>query len=244
MVPMGFSTGTLALGNFRRGLQILGGKMAVAVELSALRDVELEPLVRSFDTLDLSQFKYVSVHAPSRFETLTEAQVLELLTAAFEREWPVVVHPDVIQDWPAWSSVGDLVCIENMDKRKPIGRTADELERIFERLPAASMCFDIGHARQVDPTMSEAMAILRRFAGRIRQLHVSDVNSASVHEPLNHVAALAFARVAHLIPRSVPIIMETPVEERWMEAEMRRALRSLQVAPEAGTTRSDATIVD
>ena len=45
MTPIGFSTGTLALGDFRLGLQQLYGKQAMAVELSALRDMELEPLV-------------------------------------------------------------------------------------------------------------------------------------------------------------------------------------------------------
>lgn len=223
MVPIGFSTGTLALGDFRLGLKMLHGKKAVAVELSALRDTELRPLVESLDELDLSQFEYVSVHAPSQFVTIDEVQVLDLLSKVFDRNWPVVVHPDVIENWAAWKQYGDLVCIENMDKRKPIGRTADELKAIFERLPEASLCFDIGHAMQIDPTMLEARAILLECGQRIRQLHVSDVNSQSGHEPLNFVAESSFARVAHLIPPNVPVIMETPVSEPWLESQMLRA---------------------
>ena len=61
----------------------------------------------------------------------------------------------------AWARFGALLCIENMDKPKPIGQPAAELVRIFHVLPRASLCFDIGHARQVDTTMSEATAILQ-----------------------------------------------------------------------------------
>jgi len=223
MAPMVFSTGTLALGDFRLGLQMLRGKTALAVELSALRDTELQPLIESLDELDLSQFEYVSVHAPSQFLTIDEAQVLKLLAKVFDRKWPVVVHPDVIEDWSAWREHGDLVCIENMDKRKSTGRTADELQLIFDRLPEASLCFDIGHAMQIDPTMLEAKAILLSHGQRIKQLHVSDVNSQCGHEPLNMVAESAFARVVHLIPKDIPVIMETPVSEQWVESQMRRA---------------------
>ncbi|MCP3980333.1 MAG: hypothetical protein GY716_13600 [bacterium] len=224
---MGFSTGTLALGDFRLGLQMLRGNRTIAVELSALRDYELQALVDGLDDLDLSQFSYVSVHAPSRFVELSEVQAVGLLEAVFRRDWPVVLHPDAVQDWSLWRDHGSLVCIENMDKRKPIGRTAAELTEIYDHLPDASLCFDIGHARQVDPTMFEARAILTTHGHRLKQMHVSDVNSASVHEPLNQVAEWAFSRVAHLIPAHVPIIMETPVPEERLQAEMRRAQRAL-----------------
>jgi len=68
-----------------------------------------------------------------------------------------------------------------------------------EVLPRASLCFDIGHARQVDPTMSEAAAILQRYSARLRQLHVSEVNSQSKHDSLSFESILAFRRVSHLV---------------------------------------------
>lgn len=222
-MTIGFSTGTLALGDFRRGLQMLNGKVAAAVELSALRDSELDSLVRSLDDLDLSQFAYVSVHAPSAFRSLSEEDVLSLLDQVFARGWPVVVHPDVIVNWSSWRDYGELVCIENMDKRKPVGRTTSELADVFEKLPDASFCFDIGHAHQIDATMLEAALMLRAYRSRLRQIHVSDVNSESRHEPLNCVAESAFRRVVHRIPDGIPIIMETPVEEQWVDAEIERA---------------------
>ena len=54
MRPIGFSTGALAKGDFRRGLEILRRHKIEIVELSALRQPELEPLMSSLDDLDLA----------------------------------------------------------------------------------------------------------------------------------------------------------------------------------------------
>jgi hypothetical protein len=68
MKCIGFSTGALARGDFRRALQMLSGKNVNAVELSALRQDELAPLVQQLGQLDLSRFQYISFHAPSAME--------------------------------------------------------------------------------------------------------------------------------------------------------------------------------
>ena len=106
--------------------------------------------------------------------------------------------------------------------RKSVGRTASELIPYFDELTEARLCFDIGHARQVDPTMCEAEVMLDTFQGRIRQIHLSLVNSNSVHEPLNYESIMAYRRVAHLIPRNVPIILETPVSGERLRAEIEK----------------------
>jgi len=219
---VGFSTGSLALQNFRMGLQMVQGQPTAAIELSALREGELQPLVEALDSLDLGQFSYISFHAPSKLVALTEPSLVAVLQPVIERGWPIVVHPDVITDFAAWQVLGDLLCIENMDKRKPVGRTADELAPFFDALTEARLCFDIGHARQVDPTMCEAEIILERFQDRIRQVHMSLVNSNSVHEPLNYESIMAFKRVAHRIPKNVPIILETPVSSDRLAAEIEK----------------------
>jgi hypothetical protein len=48
--------------------------------------------------------------------------------------------------------------------------------------------------------MSEAIAILQRYSTRLRQLHVSEANSQSKHDPLSFESILAFRRVSHLVP--------------------------------------------
>ena len=120
-----------------------------------------------------------------------------------------------------------MLCVENMDKRKPIGRTARELDQIFKQLPDASLCFDIGHARQCDSTMTEAYLILKEFGSKLRQVHVSEVNTASKHDPLSYGSVIAFREVAHLIPDAVPLILETPVELACMAAEMAKVRDAL-----------------
>src|SRR5438105_2720964 len=167
MRPMGLSTGSLAYGDFRRALKILENKMTAAVELSALRERELAPLINELDSIDLSSFKYISVHAPSKFGEAHDEEIIPLLKRVTERGWPIVVHPDVIRDVSAWDSFGEFLLIENMDKRYPLGRTADELIKIFARLPKAGLCFDAGHCRQVDQTMNESYLVLKEFGKRL-----------------------------------------------------------------------------
>jgi hypothetical protein len=226
---IGFSTGALARSDFRKALQMLCGKKVSAVELSALRQDELVPLVEQLEHLDLSPFQYVSFHAPSAMEPSFEPLALRLLLQVAARKWPIIVHPNAMYTPSEWRRLGDCLCIENMDKRKPIGQTAKNLAEIFETVPDASLCFDIGHARQVDPTMSEASAILHRFRGRIRQLHVSEVNTQSKHDPLSFESILAFHKVSHLVPVDIPVILESKVEESEINGEIQSALNALSV---------------
>ena len=225
MQKIGFSTGSIALDDFRRGLDVANHWLTSAVELSALREQELEPLLAARDELgtDLQRFEYVSLHAPSKRVLLSEAALVRKLRPVAERGWPIIVHPDLIEDARWWRSLGDAVCIENLDRRKRCGRTAAELKRIFSELPDATLCFDIGHARQVDPTMQEAETILRIYHRRLRQVHMSYVNSQSRHERLNYGSILAFRRVAHWLSDTVPIILETPVDSSQVEEEIAAA---------------------
>ncbi len=230
MRNIGFSTGALARGDFRAALRMLAEKRCSAVELSALRQSELAPLVEQLGGLDLGQFEYVSFHAPSSMEPSFEATALQLLERVAHRGWPIIVHPDAMHTRQEWMRLGNRLCIENMDKRKPVGQTASDLAEIFKDLPNASFCFDIGHARQVDPTMSEASAILRRFGGRIQQVHVSEVNTQSKHDPINLESILAFQKVAPLILPEIPVILESRVEESEIEQEIQSALSALNTA--------------
>ncbi|MBK5291132.1 MAG: hypothetical protein JJE04_05460 [Acidobacteriia bacterium] len=224
---MGFSTGALAYADFQRGLAMTRTAGCAAVELSALRQPELFPLLESLNSLDLTGFEYVSIHAPSQFEPAWEEMVWDRLREESWRSWPIVVHPDALFDFSRWRELGHLLCVENMDKRKPIGRTAKELGLIFKQLPEASLCFDIGHARQCDPTMTEAYLILREFGSKLRQVHVSEVNTRSKHDPLSYASILAYQEVAHLIPAHVPLILETPVAEDQMESEIAKVREAL-----------------
>ena len=227
MRKIGFSTGALAHSDFRQGIEVLRRKGIVVIEISALRQQELEPLVLSLDGLDLSGFDYVSIHAPSRIKDCSEPRILALLQDVVKRKFPIIVHPDVIKDSDAWRSLGSLLVVENMDKRKPCGRTAEELDRVFDQLPEATFCLDLGHAHQVDKTMSEASLILRRFGERLRQLHLSEVSTAHKHNPLSMESVFAFRRVSNEIADDVPVVLESRVNLEEVEDEIAFARRAL-----------------
>lgn len=210
---IGFSTGAIARGDYRRALEVLRGLAVEVVELSALRIQELAPLVNDLDRLDLTQFSAVSFHAPSMFGAAEEAYVATLLRSVAQRGIPVVIHPDSLWNFDVWREFGGSLLVENMDKRKPIGRSAAELAEIFARLPEAGFCFDIGHARQVDPSMLEAYKLLTEHGSRLRQVHMSELNTASHHEPMSLYAIHAFRRVAGLIPADVPVVLETLIDQ-------------------------------
>jgi hypothetical protein len=122
-----------------------------------------------------------------------------------------------------WRGFGDLLWIENLDKRKPIARTTAELDKVFELFPNASFCFDVAHARQIDPTMSEASRMLRSFGGKLRQIHASGLNSNSTHSALSAAASSAFSKISSLVPQDIPIILESPIAENAIEAELEYA---------------------
>jgi hypothetical protein len=240
MRTIGFSSGSLAYADFRRALDMLRGKPVRALELSALRECELQPMVEALDELDLSQFNYISFHAPSGFPEEHEVEVFEMLSQVVRREWPIIVHPDVCHDFELWGRLGPQLCIENMDRRKALGRTVVELQEIFDKLPEASFCLDIGHARQVDSTMAEAHFMLKRFDRRLKQVHMSEVNTSSKHDTLSYASVLAFREVAPLLREEVPVILETPVSEDGIVSEMRLAMEALPTRHEQKAYRWSA----
>jgi hypothetical protein len=227
MRKIGFSSGAIAYGDFMGALATLSATQFPCLELSALRVSELEPLLTALPQLDLSSYSYISFHAPSNFSRTEEAWIADMLYAGVPKQWPIVIHPDTISDFALWTRFGQRIAIENMDRRKPIGRTARELQEIFKSLPDASLCFDVGHARQCDPSMTEAFLILSRFAGKLVQVHISEVNSASQHDSISHGAKLAFQQIAGMIPEWVPIIVESRILAGQLEEEAMRAVDAL-----------------
>ena len=133
----------------------------------------------------------------------------------------------MITNFPLWKQLGASLCIENMDKRKPIGRTSEELTLIFQNLPDATLCLDVGHARQVDPSMYETRQILKFHGHRLAEIHLSEVNCASGHEPLSLLAVWAFQTIAPLLPEHIPIILESPVTAEQISQEIRLAREAL-----------------
>jgi hypothetical protein len=235
MALIGFSTGALKLGNFKQALHLMNGTSMTAGELSALRLHELPVLISALPKLNLEQFHYISVHAPSRFSADEEDGVIDLLRQIPER-CPIIIHPDTIHAPGKWAGFGSQLAIENMDRRKTDGQGVEELCRWFEQLPSARMCFDLAHAHQCDRTMTEAFRILLQFKDRIRQLHISELDSTGHHFPLSYGSMQAFSEIASLIPAEAPAILESlnplqgedeDIQRVWIEREAGRAMRAI-----------------
>lgn len=195
------------------------------MELSALREEELQALVDAFSELTFEGLTYVSFRAPSKLSALGQADLVEQLAKLRGRVHGIVVHPEVIQDFPAWRPIQDLLLLENMDQRKPGGRTVNDLARYFAELPKMRFCLDLGHARQIDPAMLLAIKLLEAFGDRLAELHLSEVDADSNHVPLSTSAVQSFRRISRLIPAEVPTIIESvlPPEAIAEEIEMARA---------------------
>lgn len=219
-MKIGYSTGTLALGDFRKGISLLKERNIKTVELSALRENELDGILSFIDSNELDSFEYISVHAPSKLENIKESDLVNKLQKVQCKGWNIIVHPDIIVDFSLWNSLGNSLCIENMDKRKPIGQTTKDLISIFEKLPHASFCLDLGHSRQIDPTMIETKMMIREFYHRLKQIHISHVNSFNKHEPLNYGAIVAFESIWNRLPQDTPIIIESVVDNDGINREI------------------------
>lgn len=220
---IGFSTGCINEGNYQQGIDLLKNMEIKLVEVSSLREKELPVFLGELNKIDFSTFEYVSFHAPSRLMLYNETELVEALKPILEKGWPIIVHPDIITDFKLWQTFGESLCIENMDIRKPIGRTYKDLIKLFDILPDASFCFDIAHAKQIDPTMFEARMMINHFKSRIKQIHLSDVNSKSKHEALNYESYISYSRLSPLIPTEIPIIIESPTRDHKLNSTLQNA---------------------
>ena len=122
----------------------------------------------------------------------------------------IVVHPDVLEDIDAWRPLGRRLVIENMDARKASGQTANQLEELFDALPDAGLCFDIAHAKHVDPSLDEGAAILDRFTARLRHVHLSSLDQDGHHVPLTSEDEMLYPDLLERC-RDVPWILEAPL---------------------------------
>lgn len=181
-----------------------------AIELAALSETELPGLLAYLGGRPSLPFRFLSVHAPSKHRELPERDLVARLEPLVGRVDAIVVHPDTLDDLGAWIPLGRTLTIENMDPRKPTGRTADELAPILATLPQAQLCFDVAHARAVDPTLAAGHEILDRFGSRLRHLHVSALDERGSHRTMSAADEAALAPLLDRC-RDVPWILEAPL---------------------------------
>ena len=221
MNKIGYSTGSLALGNFKEGIKLLMEYQIPVIEISTLREQEFVAFLNEIPTLDLSYFDYISLHLPSKLINLTEEEIVDKLLLLNKNTWSFIVHPDVLSKFEKWNLLGNTLCIENMDKRKECGRTVVELDLIFNKLTQATFCLDIAHAKQVDNSMLEAYNMLQKYKQKLVQIHISELNSISKHERLNLESIFSYRKIASYFPPTIPLIIEAPVPSNYIMEEIK-----------------------
>jgi hypothetical protein len=166
-----------------------------AVELAALSEPELPDLVAFLDSSPTLPFRFVSTHAPTKARVSGDAELASALGKLPSTVDAVVLHPDTLTDLSPFGVLGARAVVENMDARKPRGRTVAELEEVFDVLPEARFCLDVGHAWSVDPSMELAHDLLDAFRLRLSHLHISSLTDACKHAPLTPEVERRFAPV-------------------------------------------------
>lgn len=154
-------------------------------------------------------FRYVSIHGPSKGRVMSEPDLANALVGLSTMAQAIVMHPDTIEDPGNFRVLGRKLVLENMDRRKRGGRTAEELDRLFADLPEAGFCFDVAHAWSVDYTMTAGTELLDAFRTRLRHIHVSSMSQDLHHVSLTEEHEELFTP---LLQRclDVPWILEAP----------------------------------
>ena len=218
-MQFGFPTGKLSkylnLQNaVDRNVSIGDGKRCI--EFSAIKFHELEHILIELTECNvyidhgISEFSF-SIHLPTNFNHEQEIQIVDMLNHYDTGDANLILHPDTIHNFELWQDFRGMVLIENMDLRKKDGITVGEMETIFKKLPDANMCFDIGHARQVDPSMSLAVDIHEAFFDKILEIHISNVHHTGAHHHMNTESMSDFRKVLRARDHKMTsVIIETP----------------------------------
>jgi sugar phosphate isomerase/epimerase len=181
-----------------------------AVEFSALSEPELPGLVDWLEAAPSLPFRWIAAHAPAKARAMPEADLVARLARLAEHVEAVVVHPDTMDERPLYRLLGAKLALENMDTRKPVGQRVDQLERIFDELPEARLCFDVAHAGAVDPSMAEGERILEQLGARLSHVHVSSLDANCHHVSLTEDDEGRFGSLLDRC-RDVPWILEAPL---------------------------------
>jgi hypothetical protein len=181
-----------------------------AVEFSALSEPELPGLIEWLEQRPSLPFQWTGAHGPTKGRQMEERDLVDALLALAAHVDVVVLHPDTMQDPSLYRELGSALAIENMDARKPVGQTAEQLEAFFDALPDARLCFDVAHAGAIDPSMIEGERILDAFASRLSHVHVSSLDEASHHVSLSSLDEQRFTPLLDRC-RDVPWILEAPL---------------------------------
>jgi len=95
----------------------------------------------------------------------------------------------------------------------------------------------VGHARQIDSTMSEPRQMLRRFGLRLRQIHISEIDAQGHHHGVTLATILANRNIVDLIGQDIPAIIESQVPANEIEREIAAVEQALEPSTDTASDR-------
>lgn len=178
---------------------------------------------------DLKHFSYVSFHAPAHdyspsIETSTIIKKILFIHECVRRLDLVVVHPDLIRDFSALAASNLPIAIENMDRKKSMGRNPNDIFLILEQYPEWKMVLDLNHVYTNDQSMKLAESFIEKFGNKIAEIHLSGFIKS--HDPLFETRQAKIIESAKGI--SVPIIVESLLSPENLEREKKYILKILK----------------
>jgi len=75
--------------------------------------------------------------------------------------------------------------------------------------------------------------LLGAFGDGLAEVHMSEVNTSSRHDPISMNAVMAFGTIAGSIPEDIPIVLESLIDKGQsdVEAEIQRARDAFMLVP-------------
>jgi len=176
---IGFSTGCLYKNMnpiSKRAVEMIVSTGCNIIELGAGEKSRIYEL-SSIDKSDLSQFEYVSLHAPDDLIYDNNEETLEILKKISENHARlnfdcVVIHPDAVADWSVFDVFDLPIAFENVDEWKDFGKSAQDIKKVFGFGDYGMIC-DLTHAHTIDSSTKLARDLQKEFTERICHIHLS-----------------------------------------------------------------------
>lgn len=213
---IGFSTGFLhkeISPTSIRALEICRTVSTEAIEINCIGGLHENGHSASLiGACDVSGFRQVSLHSPSKVRYGNDASTRDLLAEIQKMCLAipvkvVVFHPDLVDCWEIFSEFDIPYAFENMDHRKTFGKSVSDLRYVFSRCDSGFV-LDLNHCYSIDPTMATARELIERFGDRLCEIHLSGF--AGYHELL--CDTLQTGIMDAMPDLDVPIILESGCE--------------------------------
>jgi hypothetical protein len=208
---LGFTTGPLGGISIKEKIRTYKdlGCRAIELGLVAAKEQERWDEINKLESEDLAAFEHVFLHAPGKEfiygRNEDTKRTLENIQKLYEKFHfaHAVIHPDRVEDWEVFKEYGFPIAVENMDHRKEMGRTIEDLRGIFSKVDV-SMVLDVNHCYANDSTLELAKDMYVAFRERISEIHLSGFRE--LHDPLHETKQI---EIIQAVPNfDLPIIIE------------------------------------